>query len=73
VDEDEQDPDPCPEYQTQRARKRLSTSFWMDWRVRNAVVSKKCTDFLTAFQCQQRRRFEACLMLRPGQANSYPT
>jgi hypothetical protein len=58
LEQDEQDPDPFPEdeeflkYQTQRARKRLSTSFWMVWRVRNAMVSKTCTYFLTASLCQ---------------------
>jgi hypothetical protein len=47
------------EVQTQRARKRLSTSFWMAWRVRNALASKTYTDFLTASQCEQGRILKA--------------
>ncbi len=36
------------EDQTQRARKRRSTSFWIGWRIRSAVVSKALTDYLAA-------------------------
>ncbi len=57
--------------QTHRARKRLLISFWMAWRVRNAVDSKIFTYFLTICLCQQGQRLEACLMQTPEKAISY--
>jgi hypothetical protein len=35
-----------------RVWKRPSASLWMAWRLRNAVDSRTCTDFLDACQCQ---------------------
>ena len=35
-----------------RAWKRQSARLWMAWRLRNAVNSRTCTDFLDACQCQ---------------------